>query len=77
MSEYKESVNRDFLPMGEKVLKIETLYCMPEKLTLARLLSAFILEHNIDASCRGIRYLDSPVVFIYSQNSLEDAECKQ
>lgn len=77
MSGNRESVNRVFfLLVGEKALKIETLFWLPEKLRSTWLLSAFISEHSIDASRRGSRYPDSPVVCIHSLNLPEDAECK-
>lgn len=38
-----------FILMVEKELQIKTLHCVPGKLRLTRQLSAFVLEHSIDA----------------------------
>lgn len=63
-----------FLPTVEKELQMKTLHWVPGKLRITRQLSSFVLEHSIDASFRGIWYLDSPVLFIHSLHWLEDAE---
>lgn len=51
-----------FFLMVEKELQIKTLHWVPGKLRLTRQLSPFVLEHSIDASFRGIWYLDSPAL---------------
>lgn len=65
-----------FLLIAEKELQIKTLHWVLGKLRLTRQLSAFVLEHSIDASFRGIWYLDSLVLFIHSLHWLEHADCK-
>lgn len=49
---------------------------MELKGSLTRSLSASVLEQSRDASCREIRYPDSPLGFLCSLDVVEDAESK-